>query len=183
MFAIPGTHDAIVRLSRGAGVPGPLPDVLGLAFRVTDAYGPGLHQDALLVSSGTAPVLRHAILPGPRGFFSHLYSSVAPFHASGALYVLGARCTDSGPSPSSVEGAAAVAQGRRFEVLVARLGGPWEPVGELRLEERLPGREIEDLRFNPHNTSDDLRPRGPFMRLRDPAYRGSQAGRAGARHD
>jgi hypothetical protein len=46
-----GTHDAVVRLSRGAGLPGSLPDFLGLALRIPDAHGPDQHQDLLLVSS------------------------------------------------------------------------------------------------------------------------------------
>src|SRR3954447_3771270 len=42
-------HRSLVRLSRGIGVPEPLPDILGLAVRVLDAHGPDQHQDLLLV--------------------------------------------------------------------------------------------------------------------------------------
>ena len=36
----PGSYDVLVRASRSVGLPGPLPDVLGLAVRVLDAHGP-----------------------------------------------------------------------------------------------------------------------------------------------
>src|SRR4051794_39078712 len=39
----PGRHDVLVRLSRSAGLPAPLPDVHGVAVRVLDCYGPGAH--------------------------------------------------------------------------------------------------------------------------------------------
>lgn len=178
VFGGPGTHPAVVRLSRGAGLPAPLPDVLGLALRVSDAYGPGLHQDLLLVSSDPSRLLRFAILPGPHGFFSSFFSSVAPFGTPEGSFVLAARCTDRGPSPATAQDAAGVAQGRSFEILAARIGGRWLRVGELKLGRRLADSDVEQLRFNPWNTSAEVRPRGPFMRLRDPAYRGSQAGRA-----
>src|SRR5688572_2465412 len=50
-FGAGGRRRAIVRLSRGAGTPEPLPDFLGLAVRILDAHGVGSHQDVLLVSS------------------------------------------------------------------------------------------------------------------------------------
>ena len=180
IFSEAGKRDAVVRLSRGAGLPGSLPDVLGLAFRVPDAYGPDAHQDFLLVSSAAPPVFRHAILPGPRGFFAHTYSSVAPYEAQGTLLVFGARCVDGGESPAGLAQVTAAAQGREFEILAARPRGAWHRIASLAIGERLPASTTEALRLNPWNTSDDLRPRGPFMRLRDPAYRGSQAGRGAA---
>jgi hypothetical protein len=39
---VPGArYDAVVRFSRGGGLPEPLPDALGVAVRLPDAYGPG----------------------------------------------------------------------------------------------------------------------------------------------
>jgi hypothetical protein len=172
-----GTHEAIARLSKGAGMPGALPDILGLAIRVPDAYGSGAHQDLLLVTSATLPVLRHTILPAPRGFFGHFYSSVAPFDANGSLLVFGARSTETDPSPSSVGDLTPAAPGRKFIIVAAAPRGSWVDVATLELGEHLPHGTVESMRFNPWNTSDDLEPRGPFMRLRDPAYRASQAGR------
>src|SRR5829696_3230604 len=43
--------EVLVRLSRGIGLPQPWPDILGIAVRVVDAYGPAAHQDLLLVTA------------------------------------------------------------------------------------------------------------------------------------
>src|SRR5215210_1279406 len=74
-----GEHRALIRFSRGAGLPEPLPDVLGLALRILDVHGRGRHQDFLLVTSADAPVLHHLLLPGVRGFFAQSFSSVLPY--------------------------------------------------------------------------------------------------------
>ena len=48
----PGTAaTAVLRLSRAAGLPEPLPDALGVAVKLPDVYGPGADQDLLLTSS------------------------------------------------------------------------------------------------------------------------------------
>src|ERR1700712_5387174 len=39
--ARPGPYAGVVRFPRGASLPEPLPDVLGLAIRIVDAHGPG----------------------------------------------------------------------------------------------------------------------------------------------
>ena len=52
-----------MRFSRGAGLPEPLPDILGVAVRVLDSHGPGGHQDFLLATSSGLPVAHHALLP------------------------------------------------------------------------------------------------------------------------
>ncbi|MDP9398560.1 MAG: hypothetical protein M3P96_12410, partial [Actinomycetota bacterium] len=47
-----GTLPVLARLSKGGGLPGRLPDVLGLAVRVPDAAGPGRPLDLLLSTAG-----------------------------------------------------------------------------------------------------------------------------------
>jgi hypothetical protein len=55
---VPGArYDAVVRFSRGGGLPEPLPDALGVAVRLPDAYGPGRAQDFLVTSSADLPLL------------------------------------------------------------------------------------------------------------------------------
>src|SRR3954471_6973205 len=76
----PASHTALIRFSRGAGLPQPIPDVLGMAIRLTDAYGPGHHQDLLLVTSGHGAALHHLLLPAP-SFLSLPYSSLLPYRA------------------------------------------------------------------------------------------------------
>ena len=85
-----GRHPAIVRLSRGAGLPEPLPDVLGLAMRLLDVHGPGRHQDFLLVSSASPPLGRHLLLPGLGGFGRQTFSSLLAYRFAGRLRLVGA---------------------------------------------------------------------------------------------
>jgi hypothetical protein len=177
LLSDPERRQALVRCSRALGVPPSLPDVLGLAVRISDAYGPASPQDFLLVSSSPAPVLRHALLPGPRGFFRHSYSSLLPYAAAGERVLVGAWGTGKGPSPADLEGVRATGLGRTFELRVASLLGQWRPVARLELTEVLPDRVAEEVAFNPWHCGGGLRPTGPLMGLRDPAYRGSQEGR------
>src|SRR5690348_12195756 len=63
LHVLAGTHDAIVRTSRGIGLPEPLPDLHGVAVKLLNAHGAGAHQDLLLVSSATAVGARHLLVP------------------------------------------------------------------------------------------------------------------------
>ena len=51
LFDTPAEHMAIMRFSRSLGLPRPVPDLLGVSLRVSDAYGSDRHQDVLMVSS------------------------------------------------------------------------------------------------------------------------------------
>jgi hypothetical protein len=65
---VPGArYDAVVRFSRGAGLPEPLPDALGVAVRLPDAYGPGRAQDFLVTSSATGELVFELRLAGSLG--------------------------------------------------------------------------------------------------------------------
>jgi hypothetical protein len=152
-------HRAIVRLSRAVGLPAPLPDAHGIALRLPDVHGPGRHQDFLLVTSSSGPLLQHLLLPGvaPR----QPYSSLLLYKIGGDIRVVGALPDGDG----------------RFKLAVAPLRGGWHPIGQLILGAALPGEYTEQLAFNPWNTGDGIRPIGPLMGLRRAAYRGSQRGR------
>jgi hypothetical protein len=156
-------HRAIVRLSRGLGLPRAMPDFLGLALRLPDAGGPGRHQDVLLVTSSGAPVLHHALVPSP-GVQERPYSSVLPFRAAGETVILGAL-------PAGED---------RFAIATARPLGRFRPFAELRIGARLPD-ELDGIELNPFNAGAGLEPAGFVNRLRDYAYPLSQAGRR-ARH-
>jgi hypothetical protein len=186
LLAEPGTHDAIVRCSRGAGLPEALPDVLGVAVRLPDLHGPGAHQDFLLASSAEGPILHHLLLPGPGGFFGQTFSSILPYSVGGSLRLVGAvpvrpPAPAGGTDLEQLAEAAADHQAR-FHLALAGLGGRWQQFGTLSLLERLGDDETEALCFNPWNTGGGFRPRGPLMGLRDPAYRGSQWGRGARAH-
>jgi len=177
----PGRHRAIVRLSRGAGVPEGFPDTLGIALRLVDVHGPGRHQDLLMNTSIDLPVLHHLILPAVDGFFGQSYSTVLAYDVGGRTRLFGAlpapgeRSRGSGSVPELEEVAARGAAA--FDLAVAPVLGRLSPVGRLRLGARLPDRRAQELRFNVWNTGGGIRPTGPLQGLRLAAYRGSQAAR------
>lgn len=158
----PRSYEAVVRLSRGVGLPRPLPDVLGLAIRVLDAHGAGSHQDVLLVTSGDGPVLQHLLLPALR-FDTLPYSSVAPYRTPSGLVLLGARAE----------------RPEHYRLGWAALGGRLRPFGDLRLGARQADAE-NALRFSVANCGGGLEPATWINRIRPAAYRGSQDGWSGA---
>jgi hypothetical protein len=169
---------AKVRLSRALGLPEWLPDPCGLALRVPDAYGPGRHQDLLLVTSALVPVGRHLPLPS-RHFLDRPYSSLLPYRLRGELLLLGARgAGPTGQAPKLADLRRRQTGELAFELLVASLAGEWRPAARLTLGERLPPKETERLGFDPTNTGGGLELAGLLNRLRGPTYRGSQEGRA-----
>ncbi len=175
-----GEHPIVVRFSRGAGLPEPLPDALGIGLRLPDLYGPGRHQDLLVSSSPARPVLHHLLLPS-RGFFGQAFSSILPYRVGDHLRMVGAvPARRPGPRgrgalPELAE--AAGLPGVLFRIALAPLGGSWTPVADLRITEPLAADVTEALALTPWNTGGDIRPWGPAMGLRRAAYRGSQRGR------
>ena len=181
LFDGPGERRAVVRVSRAAGLPEPLPDALGLAIRLLDAHGEGRHQDFLLITSADLPVAHHLILPALGGFFGQSYSAILPYRVGGALRLVGAIPAVDLPARTLGALAEAAASGRAaFDLALAPVGGRLRRVGRVALGERLTAEAGEALRFNPWHTGGGIAPAGPFQTLRGAAYRGSQAGR-GAR--
>ncbi|MBW3668547.1 MAG: hypothetical protein KY443_04965 [Actinobacteria bacterium] len=156
---------AVVRLSRGVGLPESWPDILGLAVKLPDAYGPGRDQDFLLATSGSGAATRHLLVP-TRATAGRPYSSILLFRVGDELVVIGA--LPEGDDPPV------------FRLVVAGPAGAWRPVGRLEVGAALPDDVSRELRYNPANTGPDIRPIGPLNRLRDPAYRGSQRARPDA---
>lgn len=167
-----GEHEAIVRFSKGAGLPDPLPDVLGIAVRVLDADGPGRHRDLLFASSLGAPGLRHLLVPGRR-LASRLCSAILP-HATPTGAVMLAAAAEDGPS---VDALADGAQPPPVRLLAARATGAWRVFAVVLPHTPLSPEENEALGFDPWNAGADLRPSGFLNRLRHPAYAGSREGR------
>jgi hypothetical protein len=156
----PGRTQVVVRISRGVGLPTPLPDIIGLAIRFPGRGRDGGPLDLLVNSSGGPPGLRHLFLPEP---LAGTYSSVLPYRTgTGRQILLGARRDGSDTS---------------WELLAATLVGDWTRWGRLVLGAPLGAGESERLRFRPTLGAEDLHPVELFRAVRDRSYRYSQAQR------
>jgi hypothetical protein len=188
LFQAGATHPALVRFSRGAGLPEPLPDALGVAIKLPDAHGPGVDQDLLLTSSTDRPLLRRLLFPA-RSFMRGAFSTALPYDLGSDRVVLllvpahtnAGRSAD-GDGHRAAGGALAelraTAGGLRFELRTARSFGRSQPLAYVTTGAPLPAERTEALRFNPWTTGPGIRPSGWLNLLRDAAYRASQRGRS-----
>jgi hypothetical protein len=183
----PGTaRPALLRFSRGAGLPEPLPDALCVAVKLPDAYGPGNDQDLLLTSSTDRPLLRRLLFPAT-SFVRGTFSTALPYELGGKRVVLLLVPAHTGGALSAGTGIRrgggalaelnATAGGLRFELRTASSFGPSQPVATLTTGQPLPAEQTEALRFNPWTTGPGFRPAGWLNLLRDTAYKASQRGR------
>jgi hypothetical protein len=188
LFQAGATHPAILRFSRGAGLPEPLPDALGVALKLPDAHGPGADQDLLLTSSTDRPVLRRLLFPA-RSFLHGAFSSALPYDLGSerVVLLLVPVPTNAGRSAGEVgrrrvgdalaELGAATTAGLSFELRTARSLGRSQPLATVTVGPPLSADQTEALRFNPWTTGPGIRPSGWLNLLRDTAYRASQRGR------
>jgi hypothetical protein len=182
------TYRALLRFSRGAGLPEPLPDALGVAIKLPDAHGPGADQDLLLTRSTSRPLLRRLLFPA-RSFVRGAFSTALPYELDGERVVLLLVPAPSGhrrPPRGVAAGGGALAElraaavsGLGFELRTAGTLGASQRLATLTVDEALPAEQTEALRFNPWTTGPGIRPSGWLNLLRDAAYRASQRGRQG----
>lgn len=163
-----GSHEAVVRLSRGANLPARWPDILGLALkvRVGDA-----DLDLLFNSSGPGAAGKYLLLPAQR-FFERPYSTILRYD-NGPHRLLVGLIPPPGPGPTFQE------LRRRwnledvtFEVVVAPPKGGWRHAGWVIIGEPFP--EGEELVFDPWNVPGGAHPGGFLNWLRTRAYPASQ---------
>ena len=166
---------AVLRLSHGIGLPPGLPDLVGLAVKVSDVYGAGLDQDLLFTSSGRGPLARHLLQPR-RQLRDATLSTLLPYripHRGREAIVATTRA-----GTGQVTYGEVVAEPSRcptFEIHLGSVQGPHlasvEPLDPV-------AQEIgEGMRFDPWNTGPELTPAGLVNRIRRPTYRASQDGR------
>ena len=171
-----GEHGAVVRFSRGAGLPLPLPDLLGVAVKLPRLGAAGGDQDFLLISSAEPPALRRLLVPRG-GFAGRRFSSILAYRFEGDSLVVGAvvegadsRLDD--PARAPTQPIATV------HLEVATFFGDWVRVASIDIGRRLPQDEADGLQFDPWETSADLQPAGVLNAARGPAYRLSQLARS-----
>lgn len=144
-----GTDAALVRLSRGVGLPSPLPDVHGLALRLERDGNPA---DVLFADTGVGPLTRYLLIPR-RSATSHTLTTLLPYRSPRGPMLLAAR-------PESEH---------RFELLRASAIGGWTSFGSIDLGEPL-GDDTR-ISFDPVlNVLPGLEQYDWVKRLREPAY-------------
>ena len=172
-----GEQAALVRLSRGAGLPAPLPDLLGLAVRLpgTGTEGP---VDLLMSSTGRGRLTRW--VPALRQDAVAVYSSIMGYRsAAGPVFLVALPDPGTGPVTAEPGPITAAARAGRlaYTLAAARGAGEWQPFARLRLLAPVP--EVDpDLRFDAvRNPPPGLVPDGPMARFRAPAYAAAREGR------
>lgn len=169
--------DVVVRLSRGAGLPAPLPDLLGLAVRLDD--GSGEPVDLLLSTTGRGALTR--VVPALRRDTASVYSSIMAYSSPAGPIRLAALPTADGiPSEPGPLADAVRRRPLAFVLAAARGLGPWRPFARLEIGDVVQPLD-PDLRFNAvlHPPA-GLVPDGPMARFRAPAYVASQEARGGS---
>ncbi len=146
-----GSSPVEARLSRSVGLPGPLPDIIGLAVRIPSGDA---HADLLLSSTGSSPLGRFVLVPRLNIARSRL-TTMMPYRGARGPVLLAARTTGQrsttpGRLPASLPAFRRRLAGRTWsmELSYARPLGPWIPFGTLTLTVD-PDQDQEDLRFDP----------------------------------
>ncbi|MFE9773646.1 phosphodiesterase [Streptomyces sp. NPDC005931] len=177
----PAAYAATVRLSRAAGLPGRLPDALGLAVRVDRGDRPGHPLDLLLTSSGRGRITRH--LPLPRyDALGGPCSSLLSYRVGGRRRVLAAfpRPARQSPVHGAPESLAEAMAGGPlvFDLCADTTGGSWRVFAVLTVHTPLPLRQEETLDFDIYaHDADGFTPGKALAAIRRAAYGGSRAGR------
>lgn len=178
LLSTPGEHRAVVRFSRSLGLPRSIADLLGISIRIVDAYGPGRHQDFLVVTSADIPALHRIFLPA-RDVQQRPYTSSLPYRAGGELFLVGVLPRPDSPRPAGRDELdrirrAAATGNLRFDLATAAPGHRFSAVAELHIGEPLKA-DGDAMRFNPFNSGGGLRPAGFVNAMRRYAYPLSQA--------
>ena len=154
----PGTARAVVRLSRGAGLPDRLPDLLGLAVHLQED-----DVDLLLSSTGRGRLTR--LLPVLRRDPATAYGSIMGYGSTAGTVRLAAfgERTAGGRGDRATDGLV-------FLLAATCRGGPWRPFARLVLHQPVAAGD-PDVRFDAiRRPPPGLRTDGPLARLRAPSY-------------
>ena len=171
----PGTDVGIVRFSRAAGLPAPVPDVLGLALRLGTG---GEQHDLLLATTGMRPGWRHMLFPR-RHALRAPYGSLLPYDAAGRRVLIAAVPEADAPHGiSNADVARALAPASHtFQLMVATLLGNWTPFAQLTVTRHDNVFDVP-IAFDPVLNPLPGLPLGqPFRSLREPAYRAARRAR------
>ncbi|PYE14939.1 hypothetical protein DFR67_11113 [Williamsia limnetica] len=176
------TGPVLARLSKGVGIPGGLPDVVGLAIRMEPHAGDSTPWDLLLASALGGSGWRKTIPFPARSLGSAVLSTLQPLDHDGSSWWLRATLATrpDGYNPSLSEIAHGIDNGGLvFEIEQTQGHTPFLPLARVELTAAASDSEHPDIGFDPTvNTTRNVRP-GPswLSSIREVAYRNSRQGR------
>jgi hypothetical protein len=175
--------DVVARVSKGVGMPGSVPDVIGLAIRMPPHPGDHAPWDVLLASAAGTNLVAKTIPFPVRALGSAMLSSLQPLHHDGGSWWLRAHVASQTPQASislddfeqQIRDAGLV-----FEIEQAHGTGPYEPLARLTLTETASEADYPNIGFDPTlNTTRGVDPEPNWLSgTRKLAYRYSRKGRA-----
>ncbi len=179
-----GSRPVTARLSKGAGLPGAGPDVLGLAVRLPAGGGLDGPWDLALSSCGIGTATR--CLPLPAADWGRArYGSLLPYRVAGQLVWLLAvpYGGPAGPAATGCLERRVRERPWRLALLARPARGGWLPAARLTLHAVLSAGEAGRTSFDPVlNRPAGWEPvPGWLAGLRESAYRGSRSGRRAPR--
>lgn len=173
------------RLSKGAGLPGRLPDFAGLAWRMGSGPAAQTPWDVLMVSAGSGAVGRVVLRPA-RSWPGTTFSTLMPLGYGGQTWWLRGRFLE----PTTSRGlslddlSAALRGGTAIRIAVDQPAGLdiFVPLAVLTITDLMPNDDHGGFALDPTRNSAPgvtLLP-GWLTALRSGAYRGSREGRDGS---
>lgn len=172
IYTLGRPYAVTIRFSRSVGLPDALPDISGIAVKVT---APGIEHDYLFATCAPGRLGKYLLLP-TRYTDTLQYSCGFPYLYKGNHAMVGAVVLQSSKRRNSQEGFRAL-EGIRIDIQLATMTGTWQRIGTARVGIPLPQTTGEPLRYNPWNAHQVLKPTGILNSIRRRAYPGSQAGR------
>jgi hypothetical protein len=176
------SSEIVARVSKAGGTPGPLPDFIGLAFRLPPREPAGTPWDILLVSSGSGVLSRAVALRPTASWNGQTLTTLMPSHFQDNNWWLRARTpSDIGGIGLSLDSVRKRLERGTIEIALDQAcgSGDFTPLAHLTLTTAIDPRRHHDVSFDPVvNTAPglSLRPRW-LADLRTRAYRQSRDGR------
>lgn len=175
--------DVVGRVSKGAGTPGAVPDVVGLAWKMPRSQFPPTGWDVLLASTGARVLPRIGLRP-VTSWRDVVLSSLMPLQYQQQYWWIRARLiTEIGDRGVSLESISNRIDdgGIVFDIEQASGTGAFEPLAQLTLDGLVPADAAHDVVFDPtiHAPQQVRLAPGWLTDLRRGAYERSREGRHG----
>jgi hypothetical protein len=175
--------DVVGRVSKGMGLPGALPDIIGLAIRIPPQPFAWTSWDILMASAGRGVLTRFALRPVTS--WRAPMSSLMPLRHDDKYWWVAATMTsgldNNGLSLDDVAEAIETT-GIEYEIGQAAGTADFQPLARVRLDELIPAGPSNDIAFDPTiHTAPDVKLAPEWLTdIRRRAYERSRKGRPGS---